>query len=103
MKIKSLPKEFLIEVLNYMADYERLEGLEQILEGEYTIHDVKTALREVVVHLRSELETEKGQGSLPNFQRDERLSTQVRQLLSVLGPGEERRLLARFGLLENES
>lgn len=100
MKIKSVPKELFVEILHYLADYERLDGLNQILEGETTISHVRTALREVANQLRTEL-AEKNQGNLPNHQKDESLSPQVRHLLSILSPGDERKLLARFGLLEN--
>jgi hypothetical protein len=101
MKLKSLPKELFVEILDYLADYEHLEGLAHILEGEYTVLDVRSALRELSLFLRKELEVEKDEKSLFDYRKDERLSPQVRELLSVLSPGDERRLLARFGLLEN--
>ena len=100
MKLKSLPKELFVEVLDYLADYEHLEGLDKILEGDYTILDVRSALREVSLYLRKEMEAEKGEKSLPDFQKGELLSSQAKQVLQVLSPGDERKLLSRFGLLD---
>ena len=100
MKLKSLPKELFVEVLDYLADYEHLEGLGKILEGDYTILDVRSALRELSLSLRKEIEEEKGGKSLPDFQKGELLSPQAKQVLQVLSPGDERKLLARFGLLD---
>lgn len=101
MKLKSLPKELFVEVLDYLADYEHLEGLDQILEGDYTILDVRSALRELSLYLRREIEDEKNEKSLPDLQKGMLLSSQAKQVLQVLSPGDERKLLARFGLLED--
>ncbi len=100
MKLKSLPIELFIEVLTYLADYERLEGLAHIFEGDYTVTDVRNALRELSLHLRKVVEEEKDQKSLPNYRKDDRISSRAKQVLSVLSPGDERKLLERFGLLE---
>ena len=100
MKLKSLPIELFVEVLNYLADYERLDGLAHIFEGDYTVTDVRNALRETALHLRKIVEEGKEQKSLPDYQKDGRFSTRSRQILSVLSPGDERKLLERFGLLE---
>lgn len=101
LKLKSLPKELFAEVIDYLADYESLEGLSQILEGDHTILDVRSALRELALHIRKELGAEKDEKSLIEYRKDERLSPRVKELLSVLSPGDERRLLERFGFLEN--
>lgn len=101
MKLKSLPKEFFVEVLDYLADYERLEGLENILQGDYTLQDVRSALRELSLGLRKELEEEKEDKGLVDPKKDELLSPQARQILQVLSPGDERKLLAKFGLLDD--
>jgi hypothetical protein len=101
LKLKSLPKELFAEVIDYLADYESLEGLAQVLEGDHTILDVRSALRELALHIRKELGAEKDEKSLLEYRKDERLSPLVRELLSVLSPGDERRLLERFGFLEN--
>lgn len=101
MKMKSLPKELFVEILDYMADYERLEGLDHVLEGEYTILDVRSAFRELSLHLRKELEAEKAGKSLPDYQKDSLISPKAKHILSVLSPGDERKLLERFGFLDD--
>ena len=101
MKLKSLPKELFIEVLDYLADYEHLSGLDHILDGEHTILDVRSALRETAIFLRKEMEMEKEGKNLTEYRKDERLSTSVRSLLSILSPGDERKLLLKFGLLDS--
>lgn len=100
MKLKSIPRELFAEVLDYIADYERLSGLDQILEGQYTVLDVRGALREVALQIRHFIEEEK-EGRLPDYKKDERLSPRARDILSALSPTDERRLLDRFGLLED--
>lgn len=101
MKMNSLPKELFVEILDYIADYESLHGLDEILDGEHTILDARSALRETANQLRKEIQAEKEGKSLTEFRKDEKLSTQVRDLLSILSPGDERRLLLRFGLLDS--
>lgn len=98
MILKSLPKELFAEVLDYLADFEHLHGLNEILDGEHTILDVRSALREAAIQLRKQVETEKEGKSLMDYRKDARLSSAVRNLLSILSPGDERKLLSRFGL-----
>ncbi|MBI3540584.1 MAG: hypothetical protein HY073_00280 [Deltaproteobacteria bacterium] len=101
MKLKSMPKELFVDVLDYLADYEHFEGLDKVLEGDHTVLDLRSAFRELSLYLRHEIEAEKGEKSLPNFQKDERFSIKVRELLSILSPGDERKLLDHFGLLDS--
>lgn len=101
MKMKSLPKELFVEVLDYLADYEPLEGLDSLLEGEHTLLDVRSALRELSLALRKEIEEEKDSKTLPDYQKDQILSPRAKQVLQVLSPGDERKLLSRFGLLDD--
>ncbi len=100
MKLKSIPRELFAEVLDYIADYERLSGLDSILEGQYTVLDVRGALHEVALRIRQIVEEEK-EGRLPNYQKDEKLTPRVKDILSALSPTDERRLLDRFGLLDD--
>src|SRR3989338_3787059 len=101
MKLNSVPKELFAEILDYLADYEHLHGLNEILDGEHTVLDVRSALRETALNLRREVEGEKGDMSLTDLRKDARFSNQVRDLLSILSPGDERKLLLRFGLLDS--
>lgn len=100
MKLKSLPKDLFVEILDYLADYESLAGLDHLLEGEHTITDVRSALRELSLNFRKEIEEEKSQVSAPDYRKDSRLSSHVKDLLSALSPGDERKLLHKFGFLD---
>jgi hypothetical protein len=99
MKIRSLPAKLLVEVLHYLADYERLDGLTAVLDPEIPMEDVRTALREIALHLASQIQAEKEKGhfsvSLSHF------SPATRHLLETLSPTEEKRLFEACGLLEN--
>lgn len=101
MKLKSLPKELFAEVLDYLADFEHLHGLNEILDGEHTVQHVRSALREAANILRKQMVAEKEEKSLTEYRKDVRLSEQVRNLLSILSPGDERKLLDRFGFLDS--
>jgi len=101
MRLKSLPKELFVEVLDYLADYEHLSGLNDVLDNEYTILDVRSALRETALFFRKEIEREKDEKSITDYRKDGRLSSSVRSLLSILSPGDERKLLLKFGMLDS--
>lgn len=101
MKLKSLPKELFAEVLDYLADFEHLHGLNEILDGEHTILDARSALREAAIQLRKQVDADKEQKSITEYRKDQRLTEQVRSLLSILSPGDERKLLDRFGFLDS--
>ncbi len=100
MKVKSLPINLFVEVLDYLADYEQLTGLDHVLNEDYNIVDVRSALREMANHFRLSLEEEKKEMSLLDFRKDDRISQKARDILSALSPTDERRLLKRFGFLD---
>jgi hypothetical protein len=101
MRLKSLPKELFAEVLDYLADFEHLHGLNEVLDGEYSILHARSALREAAAQLRKQAVADKEEKSLTEYRKDARLSEQVRNLLSILSPGDERKLLDRFGFLDS--
>lgn len=101
LKLKSVPKELFVEILDYLADYEHLEGLRELLAGDVTLLDVRNALRELSSHLRKGLSEEKKGKSLSDYRKGSLLSSRAKQVLQVLSPGDERKLLDRFGLLDD--
>ena len=101
MKLNSLPKELMAEILDYLAEHEPMEALQEILDGEYTIQDAKAALRELSRNLRQQLADEKAAASAPDYRKNEQLSQRVKEVISALSPGHEKKLFARFGLLED--
>ena len=101
MKIQPLPKEVLAEILWYLADYERFQGLEQTLQGGISIVDVRSALRELSVQLREDLTKEQQAIGAVDSSKIENLNSHTRKILSSLSPREEKTLLRIFGLLED--
>ena len=100
MKLNSLPLSLFVEVLDYLADYEHFKGLDHILHGEYTVLEVRSALRELAREFRRFLEQEKAQGSPLDYRKDPHLTGRVKDLLSALSPTDEKRLLQHFGFLD---
>ncbi len=100
MKIESFPKKLLAEVLEYVADYERMAGLDHLLDGEFTILEVKAALREMAGFLRQEIEEGREGKESVDLRKDARLSSRARNLLSTLSPADEKKLLLKFGFLD---
>jgi len=99
MKIQSLPAEVLVEILHYLADYERLAGLGEILDQEITVDDVRASLRELAVQIQKAIDQKKLDGPTPVSGRLAHVSPSVKQVLSRLSPREEKTLLGLFGLL----
>ncbi|MBI2068430.1 MAG: hypothetical protein HY539_04770 [Deltaproteobacteria bacterium] len=98
MKIRSLPKEILAEVLRAIADYEKLDGLQQVVSADFSLEETRTALRELAVQLREEAVQEKMESDVPPSR--ESFSDETRNLLARLSPREEKRLLKAFGFFE---
>ncbi len=98
MKITSLSKEVLSEVLLYLADYERLESLEGVVSC--SIQDVRSALRELAVQLREELTKEYQSSAIVDSGKIANLSGSTKRVLAGLSPREEKTLLRLFGLVD---
>ncbi|MBI4223597.1 MAG: hypothetical protein HY609_01580 [Deltaproteobacteria bacterium] len=98
MKIKTMPKETLAELLLFLAENEEFTAVEhQLLEG-MSVAQVRAALRELAVGLRQEA-SEEGDSHY-NPQKDSKLSSEAKEIISYLSPGEERALLQAFGLID---
>ena len=99
MKIVSLPKDVLAELLRYLADHPALDDLSHALGGDFPSDSARAALREVAVQLIGQFEAEQEQSNPavdPAI-----LSSQTRKILSSLTPKDEKHLLKTFGLLDN--
>jgi hypothetical protein len=101
MKLKSMPRELFVEILDYLADHEHFEGLDKVLDSGHSVEDVRSSFRELSLYFRRKMEEEKEAGNVPDYQKDARISSKAKDILSVLSPGDERKLLTRFGLLED--
>lgn len=100
MKLKTLPKETIAEILHFIADTESFEETQKILGDSLEVGDLRRALREIGDHLRREAVQEKAAAPSFDVQSNDYLSPQARQLLSCLTPREERIVLKAFGFLE---
>lgn len=97
MKIKTMPKETLAELLLFLAENEEFASVEQQLVEGMNLTQVRASLRELAAGLRQEAS---GEEDNYNPQKDGKLSTQTKEIISYLAPGEERALLTAFGLIE---
>ncbi len=99
MKIVSLPKDVLAELLRYLADQPVPDDLGHAMGGDFSPESGRAALRELAVQLAAEFEAER-ERSNPAVD-PEILSSQTRKILSSLTPKDEKSLLKTFGLLDN--
>lgn len=98
VKIASLPKETVAELIRYLAEHESFASVSKGLEGGFTVQQVRALLREVADGLSQEAEEEQ-KSLVHELRRDEDLSSRAKEVMSTLSPREERRLLAAFGLI----
>ena len=98
MKIQTMPKETLAELLLFLADQEEFSAVQELLSGGVTVAEVKASLRELALELKKEVSQEKATDYNP--QKDGKLSKETKAIISYLSPGEEKTLLSAFGLIE---
>lgn len=98
MRIQTMPKETLAELLLFLADQEEFAAVEERLAGSLTAAQVRAALRELAMELKKEVSLEAGDDYDP--QKDGKLSSEAKTIISYLSPGEEKKLLQAFGLRE---
>ncbi len=98
MKINTMPKETLAELLLFLADREEFPAVQELLSGGVAIAEVRTALQELALELRKEAQQENEVDYNP--QKDSKLSKEAKTIISYLSPGEEKTLLKAFGLIE---
>ena len=98
MKIETMPKETLAELLLFLAENEEFTSVQELIAEGVSVVQVRTALREVAIELRREADAE--EGSQYNPQKDSKLSPEAKTIISYLSPGEEKSLLSAFGLIE---
>ena len=98
VKIVSMPKETVAELLRYLAEHENFTSVTRQLDDGFTVQQVRAVLREVADGLSMEAEEEQ-KDSVHELRRDEDLSSRAKDVMTTLTPREERRLLAAFGLI----
>lgn len=98
MKIQTMPKETLAELLLFLAEREEFSTVQELLSEGVPIAEVRAALRELAMEVRKEAQLENESDYNP--QKDAKLSKEAKTIISYLSPGEEKTLLKAFGLIE---
>lgn len=98
MKIQTMPKETLAELLLFLSDNEEFASVQELLIGGMTIQQVRSALRELALELKREAAQETETNYNP--QKDSRLAKETKTIISYLSSGEEKTLLQAFGLVD---
>ena len=98
MRIKSMPKGTLAEMIRFIAENESLSSVERLLSGSFTVAEVKASLRELADVLTEQAFSE-GEPQARDARSESELSSKARQVMASLTPAEERKLMAAFGML----
>lgn len=99
MRILSLPKNVLAELLRFLSDHQAVQDLAGVLGYDFSVEDAQAALRELAVQLLQEQEGESERVSLKSDPLP--LTSQTRRILAALSPQEEEILFRRFGFHDN--
>lgn len=97
MKLSTLPKEFVTELLVYIAEKETFTETTKALGDGVSATEIKAALREIASELQKELATEKSGYDVAGC---DYLSKHSKKIIACLSPLEETNLLKAFGLIE---
>jgi hypothetical protein len=98
VKVTSMPKETLAELIHYIAENEKFSSVASQLESSFTVPQVRAALRELAEELSREA-AEEGCCAVGELRSSAELSSKTKDVISSLSPQEERRLLSAFGLI----
>lgn len=97
MNLKSMPKDTLAELLQYLVEHERFTSIEDIAGNDITVPEVKNAIRELARELAKEAASETKSYDVKNCKV---LSKTSKNVISSLSTREEKILLKKFGLIE---
>jgi hypothetical protein len=98
MKITSMPKDTLAEMLRFIAENEKFTRVKEQLGDVFSTAEVRAALREVADALMDEAVVD-GSAEASEARADAALSPKTKEVLASLTPAEERKLFAAFGLV----
>ncbi len=96
IKISTMPKETLVELLLYLAENEKFPSVSKELKGGVTVDEVKDVLRELAMGLAREEQVEKGEGTI-DMLKQAGASAKARKIMSALSAREEKTILNAFG------
>jgi hypothetical protein len=98
MKITTMPKETLSELIHFIAENERFASVGTHLGTAFALPQVRAALREVAEGLAAEARAEQAGADCGAGHKDD-LSSRAREIISSLTQAEEKKLLSAFGLI----
>lgn len=98
IKIKTMPKEALGELLAYLADNESFATVEKKLDGCMTVAEIRAALRELAVEVKREAASE--EVNAKELVKGTGVSRKTKEVLTYLSNYEEKKLLTAFGFIE---
>jgi len=98
IKIKTMPKEALGELLAYLADNESFSTAEKKLDGCVTVPEIRAALRELAVEVKREAASE--DINAKELVKGTGVSRKTKKVLTSLSNYEEKKLLSAFGFIE---
>lgn len=100
IKINTMPKETLIELLLYLAENEQFPSVSKHLADGISVDDVRNVFRELAVGLAREDAAERSE-DVDKMMKSAGLSTKARKIISALSEREEKTLLSAFGFTES--
>jgi len=99
IKISTMPRETVVELLLYIAENEDFPSVSKNLIDGITVGEVRAVLRELAVGLAREETSEKRQDRVA-MMKEAGISPKARKIISALSPREEKALLSAFDLVE---
>lgn len=100
MKISTMPKETLAQLLLYLAENEKFESVSRKLGTGVSVEEVRAVLRELAVEIAKEA-AGRGDDSF-DVKKAAGLSAKAKDIISYLSPHEEKTLLSAFGFPGNK-
>jgi len=99
VKISTMPKETLVELLLYLAENESFPSVSKNLAGGVTVEEVRATLRELAMALAREVATERG-GGVDELIKHVGLSPKAKKIIKALSTREGEKLLSSFDLID---
>lgn len=96
IKISTMPKETLVELLFYLAENESFPSVSRDLSGGVTVDEVRQVLRELAVGLAREDSSHENE-STADMLKKAGVSPKARKIMSALSEREEKTILHVFG------
>lgn len=97
LKISTMPKETLVELLLFLADNEKFDSVKRSLGEGVTVPEVRAVLRELSCELAKEIPSE-SKANMDEMMKQVGVSPKARKIISALSEKEQKNFLSAFGL-----